>query len=259
MKKSLLVQGLWKISSVPKKFSVKKVAARVLKNGGSLICMTGQSYLPDVIRLLSTEMRYHWCLSYLTPGGQSSQLFQRRVNTFWKPVLWFVKGDYSGDWTGDVLKSSVNDNDKRFHEWGQSISGMKDIIERLTNPDDTILDPFLGGGTTGFVSVTRGRKFIGVDIDFLMLEYDCGKASALVEYKNEFAAPQHKSHPSYQALIDLGNRAEIPVFACRYSTDFTNWRVTPLNRKAQEFCPTQRDLTEQEWVALLYKTRGRRS
>lgn len=98
-----------------------------------------------------------------------------------------------------------------------------------------------------------------VDIDFLMLEYDCSKASALVEYKNEFAAPQHKSHPSYQALIDLGNRAEIPVFACRYSTDFTNWRVTPLNRKAQEFCPTQRDLTEQEWVALLYKTRGRRS
>ena len=154
----------------PKEFlplyeDLSKIAARVLKNGGSLICMTGQSYLPDVIRLLSTEMRYHWCLSYLTPGGQSSQLFQRRVNTFWKPVLWFVKGDYSGDWTGDVLKSSVNDNDKRFHEWGQSISGMKDIVERLTNPDDTILDPFLGGGTTGFVSVTSGRKFIGVDIE----------------------------------------------------------------------------------------------
>lgn len=154
----------------PKEFlplyaDLSKVAARVLKDGGSLICMTGQSYLPDVIQLLSTEMRYHWCLSYLTPGGQSAQLFQRRVNTFWKPVLWFVKGDYSGDWIGDVLKSSVNDNDKRFHEWGQSISGMKDIVERLTNPDDTILDPFLGGGTTGLVAVTSGRKFIGVDIE----------------------------------------------------------------------------------------------
>lgn len=97
-----------------------------------------------------------------------------------------------------------------------------------------------------------------VDIDFLMIEYDIGKATALVEYKNEFAAPQYRSHPSYQALIDLGDRAQLPVFSCRYSSDFTNWRVTPLNRKAREFCLTQRDMTEQEWVALLYKTRGRR-
>ena len=154
----------------PKEFlplyeDLSKVAARVLKDGGSLICMTGQSYLPDVIQLLSTEIRYHWCLCYLTPGGQSAQLFQRRVNTFWKPLLWFVKGNYSGDWTGDVLKSPVNDNDKRFHEWGQSFAGVKDIVERLTNPNDVILDPFLGGGTTGVVSVTCGRKFIGVDVE----------------------------------------------------------------------------------------------
>lgn len=154
----------------PKEFlplyeDLSKVAARVLKDGGSLICMAGQSYLPDVIQLLSTSLNYHWCLSYLTPGGQSAQLFQRRVNTFWKPVLWFVKGDYVGGWTGDVLKSSVNDNDKRFHEWGQSVSGMKDIIERLTCPDNVILDPFLGGGTTGLVAITSGRKFIGVDIE----------------------------------------------------------------------------------------------
>ena len=154
----------------PKEFlplyeDLSKVAARVLKDGGSLICMAGQSYLPDVIQLLSTSLNYHWCLSYLTPGGQSAQLFQRRVNTFWKPVLWFVKGDYVGGWTGDVLKSPVNDNDKRFHEWGQSLAGMKDIIERLTYPDNVILDPFLGGGTTGVAALTSGRKFIGVDIE----------------------------------------------------------------------------------------------
>lgn len=154
----------------PKEFlplyeDLSKIAARVLKDGGSLICMAGQSYLPDVIQLLSTSLNYHWCLSYLTPGGQSAQLFQRRVNTFWKPVLWFVKGDYVGGWTGDVLKSPVNDNDKRFHEWGQSLAGMKDIIERLTYPDNVILDPFLGGGTTGVATLTSGRKFIGVDIE----------------------------------------------------------------------------------------------
>lgn len=144
---------------------LSSVASRVLKSGGSLIVMTGQSYLPEVIDRLSEHMLYHWCLAYTTPGGQSPQLFQKKVNSFWKPVLWFVKDEYNGDWIGDVLKSPVNDNDKRYHEWGQSLNGIKDIVERFTNPEDVILDPFLGGGTTGVAAVTTGRKFIGSDIE----------------------------------------------------------------------------------------------
>ena len=140
-------------------------SSRVLKPGGILLVMVGQSYLPDVIKMLDEHMEYHWCLSYLTPGGQAPHLFQRNVNTFWKPVLWYMKGKYEGDCIGDVLKSDVNDNDKRFHAWGQSESGMMNIIERFTNPGDTILDPFLGGGTTGAVALATGRKFVGCDID----------------------------------------------------------------------------------------------
>ena len=71
---------------------LSKVAARILKDGGSLVCMCGQSYLPDVIAELTKFMTYHWCMCYLTPGGQSPQLFQKKVNSFWKPILWFVKG-----------------------------------------------------------------------------------------------------------------------------------------------------------------------
>lgn len=150
---------------IPLYGDLSRIAARVLKPGGSLIVMTGQSYLPEVIAQLSECMTYHWFLSYLTPGGQSPQLFHKRVNTFWKPLLWYVKGAYSGDYIGDVLKSPPNDNDKRFHEWGQSLGGMKDILERFTNPGDIVLDPFLGGGTTGVAAVSMGRKFVGTDID----------------------------------------------------------------------------------------------
>jgi site-specific DNA-methyltransferase (adenine-specific) len=64
-----------------------------------------------------------------------------------------------------VLKSAVNDNDKRFHEWGQSESGMADLVERFSAPGDTILDPFMGAGTTGVVAVRSGRRFIGIDLD----------------------------------------------------------------------------------------------
>ena len=144
---------------------LSRLAARTLKPGGSLLVMSGQSYLPEVIKRLSEDMQYHWCLSYETPGGQSPQLFQKKVNTFWKPVLWFTKGKYAGDWVGDTLKSAVNDNDKRYHEWGQSVSGLTDIVSRFCYPGDTILDPFLGGGTTGVAAVLKGCKFIGADIE----------------------------------------------------------------------------------------------
>lgn len=150
---------------IPLYEDLSRVANRVLKPGGSMIVMVGQSYLPEVIQLLGKYMTYHWCLSYLTPGGQSPQLWHKHTNTFWKPILWYVKGKYTGDYIGDVLKSPPNDNDKRFHEWGQSLGGMKDILERFTNPGDTILDPFVGGGTTGAAAVTMGRKFIGIDIE----------------------------------------------------------------------------------------------
>ncbi len=141
---------------------LSRVASRILKNGGSLIVMSGQSYLPEVISRLSEHMNYYWCMTYLTQG-QAPQLFHKRVNTFWKPVLWHVKNNYSGDFTSDILRSP--ENDKNFHKWGQSFGGMSDIIEKLTNPNDLILDPFLGGGTTGAVAVSMGRKFIGSDIE----------------------------------------------------------------------------------------------
>lgn len=95
-----------------------------------------------------------------------------------------------------------------------------------------------------------------VDLDFLFLEYDRGKASAIVEYKNEHAAPQYASHPTYQAMIDLGNRAGIPVIACRYSDDFRQWKVTPLNAEAKKHIPERAVLDEAGWVNLLYKIRG---
>lgn len=95
-----------------------------------------------------------------------------------------------------------------------------------------------------------------VDIDFLFLEYDRGKAVALVEYKNENAPPQRTSHPTYQAMIDLGTRAGIPVFGVRYASDFAWFRVVPLNAYARQWIPDRVDLSERDWVALLYHIRG---
>jgi len=139
------------------------MAKHLLKPNGSLFVMIGQSYLFAIGDILSKHLDYHWELCYLTPGGQAPHLWVKNVNAFWKPILWFNKGTYGGDCVGDVIESHVNDNDKDFHDWGQSESGMADLIDKVTHPGDLILDPFMGGATTGAVALPTGRGFIGLD------------------------------------------------------------------------------------------------
>lgn len=129
--------------------------------------MSGQSYLPEVMQRLCGRLKYRWTLAYMTPGGQAVQQWKAKVNTSWKPVILFGEAE---DWFGDVAVSKVNDNDKRFHGWGQSESGMADLVDRLTKPGQLICDPFLGGGTTAVVSLAMGRRFVGCDINPLHVE-----------------------------------------------------------------------------------------
>jgi site-specific DNA-methyltransferase (adenine-specific) len=132
-------------------------------SGGPLVAvMSGQSYLPEVLQRLCEHLEYRWTLAYMTPGGQAVQQWQSKVNTAWKPVFLFGK---ASEWFGDVAVSKPNDNDKRFHGWGQSESGMADLVSRLTKPGQLVCDPFIGGGTTAVVSLSLGRRFVGCDID----------------------------------------------------------------------------------------------
>ena len=142
--------------------ALSRVCARVLKPGGAVIVMVGQTYLPEVLRRLTEHLQYYWIMSYLTPG-QSPNLMHRKVNTQWKPLIWLTKDGYTGPTVSDVFRSDAND--KRFHHWGQSESGMAGIVDRFSKPGDLILDPFMGAGTTGVVAVEMHRRFVGVDLD----------------------------------------------------------------------------------------------
>lgn len=141
-------------------------AARWLKPGGICAVMCGQSHLPAVIEKLGRHLVYSWVIAYLTPGGQSVQIYPHKVNTFWKPVLIYRNGEgEAAEWFGDVAESKVNDNDKRFHHWGQSESGMADLVKRLSRPGELIVDPFMGAGTTGVAALALSRSFTGCDVD----------------------------------------------------------------------------------------------
>ena len=135
--------------------------------------MCGQSYLPEILRLMCEHLKYRWTLAYLTPGAALRQ-WQAKIDCTWKPVLLFGE---ASEFIFDVFNSEKSEKD--HHEWGQSESGMVDLVNRLSKPGQLVCDPFLGGGTTALVALKLGRKFIGCDVDAKAVQTARNRCAAL--------------------------------------------------------------------------------
>ena len=67
------------------------------------------------------------------------------------------------------------------HPTQKPLKLMYRIIEKYTKEGDTILDPFMGSGTTGVACVQLNRNFIGYEIspdDFKIAEKRISEAQA---------------------------------------------------------------------------------
>lgn len=82
--------------------------------------------------------------------------------------VWFaIKGGYQFKHKRpkSVLRVDRLPASDLVHPTQKPASLMKTINNDLTSEGDTILDPFMGSGTTGVACVQTGRNFIGIEID----------------------------------------------------------------------------------------------
>jgi len=63
-----------------------------------------------------------------------------------------------------MFRHSVTSYEKE-HPTQKPVALMKWCISYLPENSETILDPFMGSGTTGVAAVQMGRKFIGIELD----------------------------------------------------------------------------------------------
>jgi DNA modification methylase len=66
----------------------------------------------------------------------------------------------TSNYTGKVVKPVMAQN---FHPTVKPIELMRRLIRLVSKPGHTIIDPFLGSGTTGVAAVLEGRNFIGIE------------------------------------------------------------------------------------------------
>ena len=82
-------------------------------------------------------------------------------------ILWGTKGvtraEYAGGpWNG-VFRLGVSQNDKH-HITGKPTGLMRQLVQ-VCPEGGTVLDPFMGSGTTGVACRLEGREFIGIELD----------------------------------------------------------------------------------------------
>ena len=159
----------YKRASLPLYRELGKLASTLLMPGGSLMVMSGQLYLPEVLNMIleSKELQYWWSFAviYHSEGSSNRQrIFARKVFQEWKHLLWFVKGRKIREgfnYIADSIKSARPH--KYLHEWQQSTDEVEYIIRGLTVENEVILDRMLGSGTTA-IALKLNRRFIGIEI-----------------------------------------------------------------------------------------------
>jgi site-specific DNA-methyltransferase (adenine-specific) len=81
-----------------------------------------------------------------------------------KPTLLKIIRLQHGGVVNDDARNRVVQNEARYHPTQKPVRLMIGCIRFLSNPL-TILDPFMGSGTTGLAAVRLSRKFIGIEIE----------------------------------------------------------------------------------------------
>lgn len=86
------------------------------------------------------------------------------------------------------------------HPTQKPLELMQWCIERLPQNATTILDPFMGSGTTGVACVKLGRKFIGIEIDEGYFEIACKRIRDAYAQPDMFIE-QEKPKPAEQLTL----------------------------------------------------------
>lgn len=149
-------------------------SVRVLKPGAAMIVFMSVIKLETIIKLAEKHGLY-----YKTTGTwHKSNPMPRNMNLHFvnstETWVYFTYKSRTGTFNNngkmlhDFIETSVTPmSERKFgkHPTQKPESLMTHFITVLSNNGDTVLDPFMGSGTTGVVSVKNERNFIGIELD----------------------------------------------------------------------------------------------
>lgn len=155
-------------AGIPIFSDLARLAARVLRPGHLAAIYCGHLQLDEELRLLSEGgLTYVWHGVNVLPG-RHTKIRNRRVNGRHRSVLLFSAGPYvPRRWLHDTFlaEGRGGPETRPLHKWQQAVEPVRHWVEMVSEPGETVFDPFCGSGTTGVASLQAGRRFVGGDVD----------------------------------------------------------------------------------------------
>lgn len=110
-------------------------------------------------------------------------------------TTWCGRGHarWNGGGRRGVFTHATNNRDRHGqHPTEKPVSLMQEIVALFSNHRQTILDPFMGSGTTGVACVNLDRKFIGIEIDETYFDIAVRRIEEAYKQPRLFSEPVQK-------------------------------------------------------------------
>jgi len=65
----------------------------------------------------------------------------------------------------NIIKVAITEGDRGLHPTQKPLQLMELLVSLVTTEGETVLDPFMGSGTTCVAAQNLGRSYIGIDIN----------------------------------------------------------------------------------------------
>jgi site-specific DNA-methyltransferase (adenine-specific)/modification methylase len=95
----------------------------------------------------------------------------------------------------------ISKEKERFHPTQKPVAVMNWCIEQCKKNPQTILDPFMGSGTTGVAAVQMGRKFIGIEREPKYFDIACRRIEDAQKQIDMFAETTPQTQPEQELLL----------------------------------------------------------
>lgn len=89
------------------------------------------------------------------------------------PVLFYGKDPRDGKGQSSVMTTLTERASTDEHPCAKPVGAMKWMVNKGSLPGETVLDPFMGSGTTGVACVVLGRGFVGIEIEPAYFDVAC--------------------------------------------------------------------------------------
>ena len=103
------------------------------------------------------------------------------------------KPTFHSEYDNGIYRYPIYHGKDRFHPTQKSLKLFEELIQKHSNEDDTVLDCFLGSGTTAVAALNTKRNFIGCEIDD-------GYYNKMVERIEDYKDEQNKEQDSIRRV-----------------------------------------------------------